>query len=342
MRAAVIRQVGSIELVDDWAEPKAGPGQLVVRVAACGVCYRDLVDRDGGYPFMRRPVVTGHEVAGTVEAVGDGVRAFAVGDRVATGLRAPCGACPACAAGDEVRCQASPVMYGITVDGGYAERVVLWESSLVRVPDGVDLQAAAMLNCTAAVALRALRRHARLVAGETVLMTGASGGVGVHALQVAHILGARVVAVTSSEAKAERLRADPLLRADDVVVSRDAGWHKEVVARTGGGADVALELVGAPTFNGALRSLRMGGRAVVVGNVTTERVEVNPGYLISREISVAGSMGASRAELAEVLGWVRDGKLTPVIAARRPLAEAKAAQAALKDKSVIGRQLIVP
>jgi D-arabinose 1-dehydrogenase-like Zn-dependent alcohol dehydrogenase len=337
MRAAVIREIGSLELVDDWAEPKAGPGQVVVRVAACGVCHRDLIDRAGGYPFMRRPIVTGHEVAGTVEAVGEGVRELAVGDRVANGLRAPCGACAACAAGDEVRCQQSPVMYGITVDGGYAERVVLWESSLVRVPDGVDLQAAAMLNCTAAVALRALRRHARLVAGETVLMTGASGGVGVHAMQVARILGARVIAVSTSEAKSARVKE---LGADEVVIARGEGWHKEVLAR--GGADVALELVGAPTFNGALRSLRMGGRAVVVGNVSQERVEVNPGYLISREISVAGSMGAARSELADVFGWVQAGKLRPIVAARRPLAEALEAQAALKDKSVVGRQLLVP
>lgn len=337
MRAAVIREVGSIELVDNWDEPKAGPGQVMVKVAACGVCYRDLVDRDGGYAFMRRPVVTGHEIAGTVEAVGDGVREFAVGDRVACGLRAPCGECAACRAGDEVRCQASPVMYGITVDGGYAERTVLWAGSLTRVPEGVDLQAAAMLNCTAGVALRMLRRHARLVAGETVLITGASGGVGVHALQVAHILGARVIAVTSSEDKAARLKE---LGADEVVIARDAAWHKEALAR--GGADVALELVGAPTFNGALRSLRMGGRLVIVGNVTQERIEVNPGYLISRELSVSGSMGATRAELAEVFGWVRDGKLTPVVAARRPLSEAKEAQAALKDKRVVGRQILVP
>jgi D-arabinose 1-dehydrogenase-like Zn-dependent alcohol dehydrogenase len=337
MRAAVIREIGSLELVDDWAEPKAGPGQVVVRVAACGVCYRDLIDRAGGYPFMRRPVVTGHEAAGTVEAVGAGVREFAVGDRVATGLRAPCGACAACAAGEEVRCQASPVMYGITVDGGYAERMVLWASSLVRVPDGVDLQAAAMLNCTAGVALRMLRRHARVVAGETVLITGASGGVGVHALQVARILGARVIAVTSSEDKVARLEE---LGADVVVIARDAGWHKEVMAK--GGADVALELVGAPTFNAALRSMRMGGRLVIVGNVTQERIEVNPGYLISRELSVAGSMGASKPELAEVFGWVRDGKLRPIVAARRPLSEAREAQAALKDKGVVGRQLLIP
>ncbi|MGZ3425127.1 MAG: alcohol dehydrogenase catalytic domain-containing protein, partial [Polyangia bacterium] len=107
MRAAVIRDVGSLELVEDWPAPTAGPGQVVVRVAACGVCYRDLIDRDGKYPFLRRPIVTGHELAGTVEAVGAGVRGFAVGERVATVHRAPCGACAPCLAGEETRCAAS-------------------------------------------------------------------------------------------------------------------------------------------------------------------------------------------------------------------------------------------
>ncbi len=339
MRAVVIAEIGRVELVDDWAAPTAGPGQVVVRVAACGVCHRDLIDARGGYPFLRRPVVTGHEIGGVIEAVGDGVRDFGVGDRVVSVHRAPCGECRACAAGEEARCERSPVMYGVTVDGGYAERVALWATSLVRVPDGVDVAAAAVLHCTAAVALRALRTQARLVAGETVLMTGASGGVGVHALQVARLLGARVVAVTTSADKEERLRA---LGADDVVVARDETWHKEVLARTGGGADVALELVGAPTFNGSLRALRMGGRLALVGNVTTERVQVNPGLVISRELTVAGGLSATRAEVAEVLAWVRAGKLSPVIAARRPLDEALAAQAALADKRIVGRQLLVP
>jgi acryloyl-coenzyme A reductase len=338
MRAVVIREVGKIE-VTEWAAPTAGAGQVIVRVAACGVCHRDLIDRDGKYPFMRRPVVTGHELAGTVRAVGAGVRDFSVGDRVAAVHRAPCGECTACTAGEETRCLGSPVSYGLTVDGGYAEEVAVWASSLVKVPDGVDLVEASFLHCTAAVALRALRKHARLVAGETVVMTGATGGVGVHALQVARILGARVVAVTSSPDKEPRLRE---LGVADVVIARDAHWHKEVVARTGGGADVALELVGAPTFNGSLRALRFGGRLALVGNVTAERVEVNPGYLILREIAVAGSSSATRAELAEVLGWVRDGKLLPIVAARRPLEEAIAAQQALTDKRIVGRQVLVP
>lgn len=338
MRAVVVRDIGKLE-ASDWPDPTAGAGQGVVRVAACGVCYRDLIDRDGKYPFMRRPIVSGHELAGVIEEVGDGVRDFRVGDRVVAIHRAPCGACDACRAGNETRCLGSPVMYGLTVDGGYAERALLWASSLVRVPDEVALEEASFLHCTAAVALRALRRHARLVAGETVVMTGASGGVGVHALQVARILGARVIAVTSSAAKAQRLGA---LGADEVVLARDQKWHNEVVARTGGGAQVALELVGAPTFNASVRALGFGGRLALVGNVTTERVQVNPGYLIVREIAVAGSSSATRAELAEVLEWARQGTLKPIVAARRPLAEAAAAQAELAAQRIVGRQILIP
>lgn len=338
MKAIVIREVGALE-VADVPEPVAGAGQVVVQVAACGVCGRDLIDRDGKYPFMRRPIVTGHELAGTIVSVGDGVRDFAIGDRVACVHRAPCGACDPCQAGDETRCLGSPVMYGLTVDGGYAERALVWASSLVRVPDGVALEAAAFLHCTAAVALRALRRHGRVAGGETVVISGATGGVGVHALQVARMLGARVVAVTSSPDKEPALRD---LGADDVVVARDARWNDEVMARTGGGAHVALELVGAPTFNASLRSLRWGGRLVLVGNITTQRVELNPGFLILREIAVAGSSGATRADLAEVLRWARDGKLKPIVAARWPLAQAAEAQAALAGKRVVGRQILVP
>jgi D-arabinose 1-dehydrogenase-like Zn-dependent alcohol dehydrogenase len=339
MRAVVVREVGQLEVTRDWKAPSAGAGQVVLRVAGCGVCYRDIIDRDGKYPWMVRPIVTGHELAGTVTAVGAGVSEFAVGDRVAATHRAPCGECAPCRGGEETRCMGSPVSYGITVDGGYAEEVAVWASSLVRVPDSVDLVEAAFMHCTAAVALRALRKHARLQPGETVVMTGATGGVGVHALQVARILGAKVLAVTSSPDKVERLRA---LGADDVLLATDGNWHKEVIARTGGGADVALELVGAPTFNAALRSLRFGGRLALVGNITQERIDVNPGYLIVREVSVSGSASATRAELAEVLAWVRDGKLKPIVAARRPLEEAQAAQAALADKRIVGRQVLVP
>jgi D-arabinose 1-dehydrogenase-like Zn-dependent alcohol dehydrogenase len=332
----VIREAGAPLELSDLATPVAGPGQVVVRVAACGVCYRDLLDREGKYPFMKRPVVTGHEVSGVVASDGE---KFKKGDRVVTTHRPSCGSCPACARGEETHCLQSPISYGLTADGGYAEEALLWEASLVAVPEALSLEAASFLHCTAAVALRALRHHARIEKGNTVLITGASGGVGVHAMQVAKILGARVVAVTSNPNKVELIKK---YGADEVVVS-SGDFHKQIGATViGATVDVALDLVGAPTFNSSLRSLGFGGRLVVIGNVTASRVELNPGYCIVRELSIHGSASATRAELAEVLDWAADGRLTPVISERFPLEGANAAQQRLYEKGVVGRQIIVP
>jgi len=336
MKAIVIREAGGLEKLElaEWSIGEVGAGQVRVRVAGCGVCHRDLLDREGKYPFMRRPIVTGHEFSGTVEQVGEGVEGFAVGERVVSTHRPACGSCERCRAGEETHCLQSVASYGMTVDGGYAEQVIAYAGSLVKVPDAVVLEEAGFLHCTAAVALRALRHQARLVAGETVVITGASGGVGVHALQVAKLLGARVVAITSNPGKVEALRA---LGADQVVVG-GGDFHRQL----GATADVALDLVGTPTLNASLRSLRMGGRLALVGNVSAERFELNPGFMIMREITLAGSLSASRAELAEVLGWVAAGRLRPIVAGRLPLAEARAAQARLVDKGVVGRLVLIP
>jgi D-arabinose 1-dehydrogenase-like Zn-dependent alcohol dehydrogenase len=334
MRAMLIREPGGPEKLE-WTElpsPVAGPGQVVVRVAACGVCYRDLLDREGKYPFMKRPVVTGHELSGEVISVGENVD-LKVGDRVATTHRPSCGACDACARGEETHCLGSPISYGLTADGGYAEETLLWAASTVKVPDALPLEEASFLHCTAAVALRALRHHGRLQKGDTVVMTGASGGVGVHAMQIAKILGAHVVAVTSNANKKAALEA---WGADEVILAQGE-FHKQVGAR----AQVALELVGAPTFNSSLRTLGFGGRLVLVGNVTASRVELNPGYSIMREVSVHGSSSASRQELREVLEWAAEGKLKPVVAERIPLAEARRAQERLLARGVVGRQILI-
>jgi D-arabinose 1-dehydrogenase-like Zn-dependent alcohol dehydrogenase len=344
MKAVVISEPGGLERLElsDVDSPAVAAGQVRIRVAACGVCYRDLLDRQGKYPFMKRPVITGHEMAGEIVALGEGVNGWQRGDRVAVIHRAPCGACEPCRAGRETHCMGSPISYGLTVDGGYAEEALVWASSLVRVPDELPLDQAAFLHCTAGVALRGMHTHARLQAGETVLITGASGGVGVHAIQVAKILGARVVAVSTSPGKVERLRE---LGCDEVILAPpDGAFQREAMRRTdaGAGVDVALELVGAPTFNAALRSLRIGGRLVLIGNITAERVEVNLGYLILRELQVMGSSGATRSELQQVLGWAAEGRLKPVVADRLPLARAREAQERLANKGVVGRIVLQP
>jgi len=182
-----------------------------------------------------------------------------------------------------------------------------------------------------------LRERARVRAGETVLVTGASGGVGLHAIPVAKALGARVVAVTSSAAKAEALGARG---ADEVLVSADHEFHKPM--RRAGGVDVVLDCVGAPTLAASMRSLKPTGRVVVVGNVTALRAELNPGLFILTEIALLGASGCTREDLADVLAWVREGRLAPVVAGTLPLAAAADAHRRLEARGVVGRLVLVP
>ena len=343
MRAVVLRATGPAEnlRLEEWPSPEPTPGHVVVRVRAAGVCYRDVVDRRGGFPLMKRPVIPGHELAGEVVAVGEGVAHLRPGDRVANVHRAACGDCEYCRAGEEPRCLRSLEVFGLTVDGAYAELVLAHGGCLVPLPEGLDFEHGCFLACTAGVALRALRSRAHLRAGETVLVTGASGGVGLHALQVARALGARTVAVTSSPAKAAALRA---AGADEVVVAPAADFHKQV--RGAGGVHVVLDCVGQPTLNASLRSLRPMGRAVVIGNVTASassgRAEVNPGLLIVNELGLVGSSGCSVGDLRDVFAWVADGRVRPVLAGTLPLAGAAEAQRRLEERGVTGRLVLVP
>jgi acryloyl-coenzyme A reductase len=337
MRAVVLHEPGPPEnlRLETLAVPEPIPGHVVVRVRAAGVCYRDTIDRRGGFPFMKRPVVPGHELAGEIVARGDRV-SLPIGARVVNLHRAPCGTCRYCRAGHEPRCETSPWFFGLTADGGYAEYALAPAVSLVLLPAAIPFESGCFLACTAGVALRGLRARAAVQPGETVLVTGASGGVGFHGIQVAKALGARVVAVTSSPDKAAALRARG---ADEVLVSPDLAFHKQAKPL---GIDVVLDCVGAPTLNSAIRAVRPMGRVVVAGNVTIESFSVNPGYLILNEVQLSGSSACSRADLEQVLAWVAEGKLAPALAETLPLESAAAAHRRLEARGVVGRLVLVP
>jgi D-arabinose 1-dehydrogenase-like Zn-dependent alcohol dehydrogenase len=337
MRAIVLHEPGPPEQLrlEELPDPIVAPGHVVVRVRAAGVCYRDTIDRRGGFPFMKRPVVPGHEIAGEIVARADDV-GLSVGTRVVNMHRAPCGECRYCRAGHEPRCATSLWMFGLTADGGYAEYVLAPASSLVELPAAIPFESACFLACTAGVALRGLRTRAGVEPGETVLITGASGGVGLHGIQVAKALGARVIAVSSSASKASALRARG---ADEVIVSPDLSFHKQAREM---GVDVVLDCVGAPTLNSAIRCVRPMGRVVVAGNVTIASHEVNPGYLILNEVALFGSSACSRADLVQVLAWVTDGILTPAVAETLPLDHAAIAHQRLEERGVVGRLVLVP
>ena len=209
MRALVLEQPGDPPrlAVRDVPVPEPGPRDVLVRVGACGFCHHDyLVMRGVLRRGVKDRVVLGHEIAGEVEACGASVTGFAPGDKVVSLLTNACGACAMCAQGREHRCLRGHGI-GHSVDGGFAEYVAVSEHSLVKLPADADLTTACLYACPIGVALHALRDVGGLQPGETVVVTGAGGGLGAHAVQVAGACGANVIAVTTSADKEERLAA---------------------------------------------------------------------------------------------------------------------------------------
>ena len=323
MRAVTMTRFGGPEVLECRRVPVPGVAadEVLIRIAFCGVCRHDLLTRQGAFPRARIPVILGHQVSGTVAAVGRSVRAFAPGDRVMTTIFLGCGACDRCRSGNASLCERQrPDFLGEDVDGGYAEFVARRVDGVVAVPGGVSLAQAAIVVCTLGTAWHALRGRARLEPGEVVAITGASGGVGSHAVQVAAVLGARVVAITSSTAKADALRR---LGAAEVVVAPGSRFAHEVKAFTRGlGADVVLEIVGAKTLTESLHAVRAGGRVVVVGNVDGAAAELRPAHLILKEVALLGTKSCTAAELAEVMERVADGRLRAEVEAELPLEDA--------------------
>lgn len=342
MKAVVLREFGGPEVLrlEDVPRPAPRPGEVLVQVKCCGVCHLDLIVRRGMRSRVKPPRILGHELAAVVIEVGAGVAGFAPGDRVASFNFQSCGRCADCLRGRPSLCRATQGDIGQTRDGGYAEYASLLAGNLVKLPEGMPFEHACLAACVYSPPYKSIRHVGRIEAGQSVVITGASGGLGMAAIQIVRALRARSIAITSSERKVAQLRA---LGADEVVVSADGNFGDDVRALTAGrGADLVVELIGSPTFRGSLRSLAPGGRMAVVGELSGTPVEVNLGLVILKEFALTGVQSASREELQEVLAFMHAHRIAPVIAKSLPLAEAAAAHRELADREVVGRVLLVP
>jgi D-arabinose 1-dehydrogenase-like Zn-dependent alcohol dehydrogenase len=342
MQAVVLQQFGSPShlTLQFVADPKPGPGEVLLRVRACGVCYHDVINRRGSLPRTSVPAILGHEVAGEVVEVGPDVRGWAVGARAATLQRMSCGACPSCDAGRTSLCKRDNRFFGEELQGGYASLMVAPVGGIGRVPDGMPWAVAATVCCTAGTAVHVVRTRGRIRRGEVVLITGASGGVGLQAVQLARLDGARVIAVTSSEAKANALYN---AGAHEVVIAPDLAFGAEVRRLTGGeGVQVAIEIVGSATFGQTLKVMAPGGRVVVVGNLDGGTFDLNPGLIIVKELEILGAYATTQAELETALGLTHAGKLSPFVTEVLPLADAAKAHARLENRAVAGRLVLCP
>ncbi|MFN0317321.1 MAG: zinc-binding alcohol dehydrogenase family protein [Burkholderiales bacterium] len=345
MRAVVLRNTGGVDVLrlEEAVKPRPGPRDVLIRVAACGVCFLDVVTRNGTHKKdVELPCIPGHEIAGVVEDTGTQVKRFKPGERVATTQRYHiCGSCRFCRGGFEPLCPERRFLGEQGMVGGYADYVAVEEDNVALIPEGVTDEQASIAACAIGTLLNAVRDVGKVAIGERVLVTGAGGGLGVHAVQMALLAGAYVIAQTTSPDKAPLLSS---MGAHEVVVSkRGEDFSRKVRELTSGeGADVLLDNVGTPLFSAMRRSLGVNGRWILIGQVTGDFVPFNPAQLFLRNQSMLSVHSTTRAQLEDCLALIARGAIRPVVSAVFPLSEIQQVHRRLEDGGVPGRLVVRP
>jgi alcohol dehydrogenase len=303
----VVEEFGVLPVVQDVAEPEVAAGGVVLKVEATGLCRSDWHGWQGHDSDIVLPHVPGHEVAGTIAAVGEGVRGWSVGDRVTTPFICACGACEQCLEGNHQVCP-NQLQPGFNYWGSFAEYVALpfAEVNLIRLPDALDFDTAAGLGCRFATSFRAVHQVGRVRPGENLVVFGC-GGVGLSAVMIAAALGARVIAVDTNPAALQLARAHGA--ADTVQAGPDT--VQQILDLTRGGAQVTMDALGSnEVVQQALRSLRPRGRHLQVG-LLPGGVQLDVSRLIGQELEWLGSHGMAAHSYPELLDLVAAGKLKP-------------------------------
>jgi len=322
-----------LQLAADFPAPTATPGDVVIKVAATAVNYHDIFTRRG-MPGIRIsfPVIVGSDIAGVISEVGRDVTGWRAGDRVLVD--------PVFRDGERFG------MIGETAHGGRAEYVAVSAAQLVAVPDAVSLEDAASLPLAYGTAYRMLVTQGHLARGEKILILGASGGVGVACVQIAKLLGAEVIACTSSAAKEKSLAAlgadHTVNNAKESIVEAVKRLHGKPRVAGGGGVDVAVNFTGGDTWRDTQRTVIAGGRILTCGATAGFEVITDARFLWTFEHHYIGSNGWSVADLEALLGLIRDGRLKPVIDRVLPLDATAEGERLLEDREVVGKVLLKP
>jgi succinate semialdehyde reductase (NADPH) len=365
MNAVILNEAPGGLHVERIPVPEPRDGEVLVKVNACGVCHTDLhvIKAEVAFPM---PAVLGHEISGTIEALGPGVSGPPPGTNVVSAFIMPCGRCRLCAIGRDDLCDnffSMNRLKGTLYDGasrlrrsdgstlwmysmaGLAEYAVVPATDVFALPSGLPLLESSVLGCAVFTAYGAVRHGADLRGGERVAVV-AAGGVGLNVVQIAHAFGAsQIIAIDVRDDKLEIARR---VGATDIINSRTTNATEYVREITDGhGVDVAFEVLGRPeTFVQALEIIGDGGRMVAVGiapGKTTAPVEIT--RLVRRGLRVIGSYGArTRADMPEIIRLAARGAFRPetIVTKRFPLVEADAAYQALARGEIVGRAIVVP
>lgn len=342
MKAVRIHAHGGPEALqyEDAPEPQPGPGELRVRVRACALNHLDLWMRRGlpGRP-LPMPHILGNDIAGEIESLGSPLPGFAPGQRVMLQPGTSCGRCAACLAGDDNACRQYAIL-GAHLPGGYAELVVCPAQNAIPLPDGFSFEEAAAFPLVFLTAWHMLVTRAQLRLGEDVLVWAAGSGVGMAAIQIAKLLGARVIATAGGEAKLALARE---LGADEVVDHHEEDVVAAVRRLTGKkGVEVVVEHVGEATWERSILSLAQRGRLVTCGATTGPNGATELRHLFSKQLSLLGSYMGGKAELLLVARFFFERRLRTVVHATLPLREARRAHELMEASAHFGKLVLQP
>jgi NADPH:quinone reductase-like Zn-dependent oxidoreductase len=341
MAAMVMREHGGPEVLhlEQLAIPEPGPREVRDRVHAVALNHLDLWTRRGGPAFrLTFPHLLGADIAGVVDAVGPGATAT-VGDKVVLQPGLSCGRCAACLGGHDNLCRFYSIL-GEHKPGGYAEYIVVPDINLAPYPERFDFAHAASAILPFLTAWQMVVHKARVAPGDTVLVQGAGSGIGVAAIQIAKLHGARVIATAGTDDKAARARA---LGADIAINYTTTDFAAECRTLTGKrGVDTVIEHVGGEVFTASIRAVRNGGRIVTCGATAGFHPAIDLRHIFFRQIEVLGSTMGSKADLLAVLSHVAAGRLTPVVHQVLPLAQAADAHRLLENRAAFGKVVLAP
>lgn len=314
MKAAVFHGPKQPLKIEEVETPKIESHEILVKIAACGVCNTDMHYIDHGVPtFKKPPLILGHEPSGIVEEAGAGVKNFKVGDRVLIPPVFSCGYCANCRLGRENICF-NMIMLGNHIDGAFAEYTKVPAKDCQHLPEELPLEESSIIADAISTPYHAVKNRAQVRPGDSVVVFGC-GGVGINVVQVASAAGASVIAVDIVDNKldmAKKLGAQHTINSSD---KEDKALLKEIRTLTGGGADIAIEAIGNPkTIELASAAVKAGGLHCQVG-YTRHSVPMNAGRLMFREIEIKGSLGCRPVDYPKIIEMVKTGKiqLEPVV-----------------------------
>ena len=340
MKAAVFHGPDIGLKVEDIPTPQIRDDEILVKVAACGVCHTDLHYIEHGIPtFKKPPIVLGHEASGIVEKAGSAVTNVKEGQRILIPAVLTCGKCMLCRTGKENIC-ADMKMLGNHFDGAYAEYVAVPAKDVLDIPESIPLEKAAVIADALSTPYHAIKNRAKVRPGDTVAIFGC-GGVGINAVQLAAAAGATVFAVDTAEKKLEWAREFGATYT--VNASKVERVSKELKKLTGGGVDIAIEVIGNPkTVVEAMDSIRVGGRLCIVG-YTHEPSSIVSGKIMFKELEVVGSLGCRPVDYTPLIRMVADGKinLERIVTHSFPLDEIEKAFEVMKE-GVSLRSIVIP